>query len=112
AKRLSQIVVSATLEPRDRVVQLDARGQHDHRQRRTGTAELLQNLETVEARKIDVEDEQIELVSLSELEGRRAGCGHCRRETGGAQSLLDEPRDARFVIRDQDGCHGSPGLLV
>ena len=61
-ERLGDVVVGAEVEPGDRVGDLVARGEHEHRQLLAAGAQRAQDREAVLARQADVEDQQVEVV--------------------------------------------------
>jgi hypothetical protein len=61
-------------------------------------------------RESDVEDEEVELARQSELLGRLAVLGEHRDEAIRSQAPLQDRRDERVVLRDQDSGQSGPSL--
>jgi hypothetical protein len=79
-ERLGDVVVPAHGEPRDLVLVGVLRGQEDHRDLVPVPAQPLNDLESVEVRQHDIENEQIERARAGEAEGLRSGSRgrHCK----------------------------------
>ena len=66
--RLGQVVVGAGVEPLDALIEPAARGQHQDRDGRAVRAQLPADVEAVDARQQDVEDDEIVVVDADLLE--------------------------------------------
>ena len=105
-KRLRQVVVGAGLEALDPVVRVAARGEHDHRQPLARGAQVAEHVEPVLAGQPEVEDQQVEVLVVGERVDARPVADDRGREAARAQPLLQERRQARLVLGDQDPAHG------
>ena len=72
-----------------------------------GGAEVAQHLEPVLAGQAEVEDQQVEVVVGGERLGAGAVADDRRREPARPQALLEERREPRLVLGDQDPAHGT-----
>ena len=100
---LAQVVVGAGIEPRDNVVGLRARGEHQDRDLEALLADVTRNVEAVDARKHQVEQHEIHIVRLEQLDRGRTLAGPQDVETCVLELELDEPRDRSIILDDQDG---------
>ena len=106
-ERLGHVVDGTGVEACDAVVDLAARGQHDHAQLRIGGPQRLEHLDPVAAREHAVEDHQREVLRKGELERALTGGGNGDGVTLGAEAVLDEVGNRRLVFGDEDS-HSAP----
>ena len=105
AERLGHVVVGAELEADERVRLVAARGEHHDRDRR-GRPQPTRDVEPVEARQPEVEDDEVGMVPSRGLEGGRTVAGDEHLEARPLEVVADELHDLGLVVDDQDRAHG------
>ena len=107
-KRLGQIIKGAEFHRLDRRLDLRQPCHHDHIHIGMTLLDLLQYLQTVDARHHDVEHHQVEFTLLDFAQGRRAVLGRINAvQLAVAQNASAAPDHNLLVINDQDSCtHG------
>jgi hypothetical protein len=107
AERLREVVVGTEFEAEQLVELVVARGQHDDRDGRVA-AELAGDVEPVEPRQTEIEDDEIG-PALADRRQRRGTVGRGEdRETRMLEVVAGEHGDLRFVVDDEDGLHVGP----
>jgi hypothetical protein len=101
-ERLGDVVVPAHGETRDLVLAGVLRGQEDHRDVVQVPAQPLNDLESVEVRQHDIENEQVERAGAGEAEGLRSGAHgrHCEPQ-GTQQGGNGIPEELLVVHHEQ-----------
>ena len=107
AERLDHVVVGAELEAGD-PVDLVAAGREDQDRDARVAADRADDVEAVDARQAEVEDERVGPPGPGEREGRGSVGGADDREPRVLEVVADEARDLRLVLDDEDRAHGSP----
>ena len=105
AERLGHVVVGTELEADERVRLVAARGEHHDRDRR-GRAQAARDVEAVEARQAEVEDDQVGVVPGRGLERGRTVARDEHLEARPLEVVADELHDLGLVVDDQDRAHG------
>ena len=106
AERLGEVVVGTELEAQQLVELVVARGEHDDRDGRV-TPKLAGDVEAVEPRQPEVEDDEIRAALADRRQRRRAVAGRQHREARVLEVVAGERGDLRFVVDDEDGLHRS-----
>src|SRR5688572_16303946 len=104
AERLRYVVVRADIESPDSIALARARGQHDDRQCREAlpAAQDAADLDPVESRKVEVEDDDVRYALGRFRERRFSGMGDFNVDIAGAlERVLDEPRHVRLILDDE-----------
>ena len=104
AERLGDVVVGAELEADDAVELLALRGQHDERQAggRGVALEQARELEAVEARQHQIEDDEVGETAANRLESAVAPAFDRHSEAGALEVELQHFGDVRLVFDDQN----------
>lgn len=101
-KRLRHVIVGAQIKAAHTVVERIARRKHQDRDAVLGRPHPPQHLETVDARKSDVEDHQVEAL-LPGAEHRMLARGHhVHRVAFALENVRDPARQRRVVLDNQD----------
>ena len=101
-ERLDQVVDRAGVQSRDAILDLSARGQHDHRHARLGAAHRFEHLQAVATGQHQVEHDRVEVVAQRQALARDAVAGRLDREAGRLKAASHEVDDARLVLDQQD----------
>src|SRR6266540_1099179 len=101
-ERLRDVVVGAELQPNDLVELVVARGQHDNRHGAAG-AQALADLETVNARQHDVQNDQVRIRLGKKVESLLAVPGRNDAEALALEWVRQELLDGVLVVHEQDG---------
>jgi hypothetical protein len=99
-ERLRHVVVGAHAEPDQHVRLVVARGEH-HDRHRAGRLDAPADLQAVETRQHDVEDQQVGLPCLGRVHGGRSVTRCLHEEPFGAQPGGDGVDDRRIVLDHQ-----------
>ena len=106
AERLGDVVVGAELEPDDAVGLFGAGGQHDDRQGGRGRigAERTADLEAVEAREHQIEQQEIRLAAPQRRQHVGAARNLIHRKARAREAAGEEHRDIGVVFDDEHTC--------
>jgi hypothetical protein len=104
-ERLQHVVVGAGVEALHPVVQLVARGQHDHGRMTVALTEAREQRHAVDAGQAQIEDHEFVAVLRERLFGEDAVVDHVDCEAGLFETALDAACDWA-VIFDQKESHG------
>ena len=107
-ERLRDVVVGAELEADDRVDVVVPRGEHEDG-RVAAPPDLPADLEAVDLRQHQVEDDEVGLVPAVELEARLAVAGGDDRPALLLEVEPEEVDDVPLVVDDQDRLHPARG---
>ena len=102
-QRLGDVVVGAVLQRAHHVAPLPAAGRHDDRQlvASTGLAQAPEDLEPVDPRHGDVQQDEVETVLLRELKGSRAIFGQRNLITPWAEQIEQRLAIRLVVVNDE-----------
>ena len=103
AVRLRQVIVRAELEADHLVDLVVPRREHEDRHLAAGRADPTQDLEAIDARKADIEHDQIRRLARGDLQPLFAGARDPDVVALLLERVLDAARDRIFVLDDQDG---------
>ena len=103
-ERLDEVVHCAAIKPSDPILDLPARGEHDHRQFGTLSVNTAQHVHPAQPRQHQVEDHQVDVGFQRTVEPGLAVARGGHIEPLAPKAPLDEVDDPRLVLNHQD--HG------
>src|SRR5262245_6309728 len=110
-ERLWQVVVGAGIDALDPLRPSATRRQDEHRRLAAGGAPAFQNRETVDLRKAEVENDQVELLGLAAEPGSLTIGSNLDRVSGPLERRHDVRSDRRLVLGEENAHHSSSSIL-
>src|SRR5262249_38490980 len=104
-ERLYQIIVSAEIEPANAIVERIARGQYDNRKSDIAGANTLQDFETIDSGKPEIEQDQI-IGFRADCIDRKAAVAHPVDRISRIPERLDYRGADHLVVFGQKHSHG------
>ena len=108
AEGLDHVVVGAELQAGHPVRLVAARGEDEDRHARVA-ADGADDVEAVDPRQAQVQDEGVRPACTDERQRGRAVARRDDGEPGVLEVVADDAGDLRLVLHDEDGAHGAPG---
>ncbi len=105
-ERLRQVVERARLHRRDRDALGAVRREHHHRNARILRADGREHRHAVDARHREIRQDDVGAVGLERRDAVSSAVGARHLETGVAEDGFEREAHRRFVVDDEDSCHG------